>query len=428
VALRFAMHLTLNTWVFTGYLRLVKSGWMQAALFCLVSLFFVSLVAILPSLPQAFRFSNKWWSFFLVFASLMIWEHMSVVFPLTPFSLFTNSSWALRSVSSVGLEPLRVLLMLAAASVGLLWWSDKRKFAAIPMLGFFAVIMIAGMNASKTECVQCADAIRSVDLIQLKDGHNGGEGLKGSAEKIPWIRELPAVSSLTWTIWPEGAFDDVDSQSPAFEELISVLSKQPQRIHFFGGLRRKGEFSTPTTFVVNSQGLVTEQGKVHPFPVGEWSPYPKFVSEFGWVADKAKLIKPADKAVPIILQEEPHFVFVTFICSDALTESHVREVLTEARKTGKQPVVIQIFNDVWFDGTLEPEQHSQVVRLWAAAFGVYWFRAGMTGETEVISPQGEIILETKNSSRQVLSYRSEKTNLESKQPHPEVEMTEHSER
>jgi apolipoprotein N-acyltransferase len=52
---------------------------------------------------------------------------------------------------------------------------------------------------------------------------------------------------------------------------------------------------------------------------------------------------------------------------------------------------VNVTNDGWFDGSIEPYQHMQIARMRALESGRYLLRATNTGVTAIVSEKGKII-------------------------------------
>ncbi len=77
--------------------------------------------------------------------------------------------------------------------------------------------------------------------------------------------------------------------------------------------------------------------------------------------------------------------FVTSICyEDAFGEQSIRHI-------EQASFLVNVTNDGWFDGSIEPYQHMQIARMRALESGRYLLRATNTGITAIVSEKGNII-------------------------------------
>ncbi len=124
--------------------------------------------------------------------------------------------------------------------------------------------------------------------------------------------------------------------------------------------------------------------KVHLLPFGEYLPWKPISSYLLGLLDISLGKFSSGKAEQVLLTGAG-YPFVTSICyEDAFGQLSIDQV-KEAR------FLVNLTNDGWFDGSIEPYQHMQIARMRALESGRYLLRATNTGVTVIVSETGEII-------------------------------------
>lgn len=124
--------------------------------------------------------------------------------------------------------------------------------------------------------------------------------------------------------------------------------------------------------------------KIHLLPFGEylpWQPVSGYI--LGLMNVRLGKFSPGNIDQPL-LRAAGHD-FVTTICyEDAFGEQSIRHV-EQAR------FLVNVTNDGWFDGSIEPYQHMQIARMRALESGRYLLRVTNTGVSAIVSEKGSII-------------------------------------
>jgi len=124
--------------------------------------------------------------------------------------------------------------------------------------------------------------------------------------------------------------------------------------------------------------------KIHLLPFGEylpWQPISGYI--LGLMDIRLGKFNPGAMDQPLL--KVAGYPIVTSICyEDAFGEQSIRNI-EQAR------FLVNVTNDGWFDGSIEPYQHMQIARMRALEAGRYLLRATNTGVTAVVSEKGKII-------------------------------------
>ncbi len=124
--------------------------------------------------------------------------------------------------------------------------------------------------------------------------------------------------------------------------------------------------------------------KIHLLPFGEYLPWQP-ISGYVLSLMDIRLGKFSAGAIDQPLLKAAGHHFVTSICyEDAFGEQNIRYV----EQAG---FLVNVTNDGWFDGSIEPYQHMQIARMRALESGRYLLRTTNTGVTAVVSEKGKII-------------------------------------
>lgn len=195
-------------------------------------------------------------------------------------------------------------------------------------------------------------------------------------------------SSAHWQsdiiIWPETAipayFDDVKEgyllplEQEAIAHNTDIVTSLP--------------FKDKTGKLFNSVLVLGEERsmykKVHLLPFGEYLPWqPLSGYLLGLMNVRLGQFSTGSIDQPLLLAAG--YPFVTSICyEDAFGEQSIHNV-EQAR------FLVNVSNDGWFKGSIEPYQHMQIARMRALESGRYLLRATNTGVSVIVSEQGRVI-------------------------------------
>jgi len=124
--------------------------------------------------------------------------------------------------------------------------------------------------------------------------------------------------------------------------------------------------------------------KIHLLPFGEYLPWqPVSGYLLSYLDIRLGQFSEGDKNQALL--SAAGYQFVTSICyEDAFGQLSIDQI-----KGAK--FLVNVTNDGWFDGSIEPYQHMQIARMRALEAGRYLLRATNTGVTAIISEKGKII-------------------------------------
>ncbi|NOQ64137.1 MAG: apolipoprotein N-acyltransferase [Methyloprofundus sp.] len=124
--------------------------------------------------------------------------------------------------------------------------------------------------------------------------------------------------------------------------------------------------------------------KIHLLPFGEYLPWQPIS---GYLLDlmQVRLGSFTAGAIDQPLLKVAGHAFVTSICyEDAFGAQSIRDI-EQAR------FLVNVTNDGWFDGSIEPHQHLQIARMRALESARYLLRTTNTGITAVVSDKGKVV-------------------------------------
>lgn len=136
--------------------------------------------------------------------------------------------------------------------------------------------------------------------------------------------------------------------------------------------------------------------KIHLLPFGEYLPWqPVSGYLLGLMNVRLGKFSPGDIDQPLLTASGHQFV--TSICyEDAFGAQSIR-LIEQAR------FLVNVTNDGWFDGSIEPYQHMQIARMRALEAGRYLLRATNTGISAIVSEKGKIIKQGPQRERAVIT-------------------------
>lgn len=185
-------------------------------------------------------------------------------------------------------------------------------------------------------------------------------------------------------IWPETSipayYSEVkDGYLASLQEL--ALSNETDIVTSLPYKNEKGELYNSVLILGQKTGLYK---KIHLLPFGEYLPWQPISGYLLSLVDVRLGMFSSGKLEQTLLTGAGH-KFVTSICyEDAFGQLSINQV-----KNAK--FLVNLTNDGWFDGSIEPYQHMQIARMRALESGRFLLRATNTGMTAIVSEKGELI-------------------------------------
>lgn len=185
-------------------------------------------------------------------------------------------------------------------------------------------------------------------------------------------------------IWPETAIPAYYSDVKDSYLMPLQAEAEAHNTTIITSLPYKGEVGQLYNSVLTlgeSEGFYK---KIHLLPFGEYLPWqPVSGYLLGLMNVRLGNFSSGDIDQPLL--KAAGYQFVTSICyEDAFGEQNIRYI--EQAK-----FLVNVTNDGWFDGSIEPYQHMQIARMRALESGRYLLRATNTGVTAIVSEKGKII-------------------------------------
>ena len=208
----------------------------------------------------------------------------------------------------------------------------------------------------------------------------------------PTLALFMSMTEKNWDadliIWPETALPD--NFGNHLDDLIYPLqakSKEHQTDILMGGLfyneQGKPNPGTENSILAITPELRSIYSKRHLVPFSEYMPFLKYLH---WLNDWIQL--PYDSfrkgTGPTTLEVAGITAQMSVCYEDAYGNETIRG-LPEAN------MLINISNDGWFTGSIEPEQHMEIARMRSVETGRYMLRGTNIGVSGIINEKGEII-------------------------------------
>ena len=273
-------------------------------------------------------------------------------------------------------------LLTAMTAGGLISWlvnvDCRRKIPTLLM-----VIWLAGFFLKEVAWTEPTGDKLNVALVQ-----------GNIPQQLKWLREskYPTLNlyrqlSLEQTdvdliVWPETA---IPGYQHTLEKYIADLDKEMQanETDLLAGIFIK-DLQTGRYYnsLINVSG--GEYRKRHLVPLGEYMPLRSLIGFFNrFVKIPMSDIDSGSFEQPLLhAAGQPLGVSICF--EDAFSRD-VRKDLPEAT------LLVNVSNDAWFDGSIEPFQHHAIARMRALETGRFMVRATNTGISSIIGSRGEEI-------------------------------------
>jgi apolipoprotein N-acyltransferase len=197
-------------------------------------------------------------------------------------------------------------------------------------------------------------------------------------------------------VWPETAIPAyynavldnylLPLQKEAVENNTDILTSLPYR-------NKQGQLYNTAVVLGKNHALYK---KIHLLPFGEylpWQPISGYLLNF--LDIRLGEFTAGDLQQPL-LKVAGHSIITSICYEDAFGAQSIHHV-EQAR------FLVNLTNDGWFDGSIEPYQHLQIARMRALEAGRYLLRVTNTGVTAVITEKGHILKQAPVAERVSIS-------------------------
>lgn len=209
-------------------------------------------------------------------------------------------------------------------------------------------------------------------------------------QKVPSVELYMKLTRENWDsdliIWPETA---IPGRFPDFNDFVLAPMHQEALANktnlVVGGFHEtdSGQFKNSTIVLGDDVDEVDRYSKRHLVPLGEYIPLLKY---FRWLSRWMNIpydnLSSGDEDGLLTVGE--HRAQMSICYEDAFGEEIIND-LPEA------DYLINVTNDGWFSGSLEPYQHMQIARFRALEAGRYLLRATNTGVSGIVNQRGQIV-------------------------------------
>ncbi|PID46213.1 MAG: apolipoprotein N-acyltransferase [Proteobacteria bacterium] len=208
--------------------------------------------------------------------------------------------------------------------------------------------------------------------------------------RVPSVELYMKLTRENWDsdliIWPEtaipGRFSDFNDfvLAPMHSEAMTTNTHL-----VVGGFHEseKGQFKNSTIVLGGDVAEVDLYSKRHLVPLGEYIPLLKYLRWLErWMNIPYDNLSVGDEDGLQTIGK--HRAQMSICYEDAFGEEIIRD-LPEAN------YLVNVTNDGWFSGSVEPYQHMQIARFRALEAGRYLLRATNTGVTGIVNHRGEIL-------------------------------------
>ena len=375
------------SWVFVS---MVVNEQASSTLPILMTLFYCSFWAIFPAI-SAYLFAklrrNKH-SDWLIFSCIWVFveyirgEWILGGFPWlqvaysqldTPFSAYVPVFGAYGT-------SLVVVILSALLAESFLEEQFKAKYLVI-----ITILLTSGIILKQVSWSTVSGASIKVTLIQ---GNIAQKDKWAIENRNITLKQYYDDSAEHWDsdviIWPETAIpayyaevkDDylIPLEQEAIQNHTGIITSLPHK-------DKTGKLYNSVLVLGKESGMYK---KIHLLPFGEYLPWQP-VSGYVLGLMDIRLGRFSSGAIDQSLLKVAGHHFVTSICyEDAFGEQSIRYI-------EQASFLVNVTNDGWFDGSIEPYQHMQIARMRALESGRYLLRATNTGVTAVVSEKGKII-------------------------------------
>ncbi|MFP4474524.1 MAG: apolipoprotein N-acyltransferase [Desulfatibacillaceae bacterium] len=311
-----------------------------------------------------------------------------------PFSLYTQAA----DVAGVW----GVSFTLVAANGCLLMATRSRPGVAVTLaIIFIAGPAVYGLHAtSRVEALMAAKKgtadEKAATLVQashsLKERWSG----MGFSHRLRTYMEMsdcaPAPGGCT-VVWAETVLNQPgEVNRTLFARLAGFVSDDSVLIA--GAVRKKGDRTFNSAYVVTGQGSVSRYDKNILLPYSETPLFFDFLGDFYTAPDR---FDPGDAPSAVTTS---HGTYGLSICFEGVYPNYVRRSVSNGAG-----VLVNISNDSWFGRTSMPHAHLNAVRFRAIENRRYMLRTSNSGFSAVISPTGAVLARSGLFTRETVRHR-----------------------
>ncbi len=193
----------------------------------------------------------------------------------------------------------------------------------------------------------------------------------------------PRINTSHVIIWPETAIFDTFQQS--MDDVVKPLQevfKTAETDLLMGGFHYEQSTDNMYNAIMSVRDLDV-YGKRHLVPFSEYTPFLEYLRWMG-----SFIMLPYDNVAPwkgkVNLQVAGQPMRMSVCYEDAYGEEMI-DGLPEAT------MLVNVSNDGWFTGSIEPAQHAQLARFRAIETGRYLLRATNNGVSAIINEKGKVV-------------------------------------
>ncbi|MGB1009041.1 MAG: apolipoprotein N-acyltransferase [Thiolinea sp.] len=296
-------------------------------------------------------------------------------------------------IGSLGISWIVALGAGALVMVAIGEWREK-----------LAAILVAGMTtgiAYGLGMIHWTQPVESAIKVSMVQGN--------IAQQEKWLPPLrsqhvqkhidlmePYLQDADLIIWPETAIPDTFSQS--MDDVILPLQKLFKQLGsdlLVGGFHYEAETGKTYNAVLALGEDRDVYGKRHLVPFSEYTPlleYLRWLDRF--------IMLPYDNVAKwegktnLTLAGQPMRISICY--EDAYGEEIIAG-LPEAT------MLVNVSNDGWFTGSIEPQQHAEIARMRALETGRYLLRATNNGVSAIINEKGKVLATAEQYTEAVIS-------------------------
>lgn len=302
-------------------------------------------------------------------------------------------------VYGVGFMSLLVSVGLALLA-GSLWrrgqWTSSAN--GIVGAGFVVAILLLGMGLQQVQWTQASGKDLHIAIVQ----GNIDQGRKWShTGRVESLRVYQQMSRENWgqdlVVWPETSVPYFYDDAKAYLMRLSAEARRADTALLVGVPIREsgGDYFNSVIGLGAADGRYDKQ---HLVPFGEYVPLKMLLGELLQFLRVPMSNFTAGDTVqtPIVAGKRK---LATSICYEDLFARDMREQVLASE------MLVNVTNDGWFGDTVAPAQHLQIARMRALEFGRGMVRAANTGVSALIDAKGNIVSQSRQGERTVLTGR-----------------------
>jgi len=278
----------------------------------------------------------------------------------------------------------------------------KQKFRYIPQFLSLVIIVSIVLGAWYSKTIDWTQPQGEAIKVSLIQGNIPQEKKWLPENKKPTLDLYKKLTQENWDsdliIWPETAIPDLFANN--MRDFIIPLQEEAKATHtdlLLGAFYQNEQGKIENSVLALTQNGRDIYSKRHLVPFSEYIP---LLGYLRWLNEWVQM--PSDNLTagtgPTTLNLSNHIAQLSICYEDAFASENLQGLPLAS-------MLINVSNDGWFTGSIEPHQHMEIARMRAIETGRYLLRSTNIGVSGVVNTKGELVATAPPYTTTVISHK-----------------------